>query len=87
MLTIVFNDNSEVEWRIGEVVTFDPDIVSRIEADGDELSGIIRDFHNLPWHCGRVNVWHGDLAKMIAERTWQLSDKNRKEQERRAHQK
>ena len=76
-------DPREVEWKIGEVVEFNPDAAMVLEADGDELSGIIRDFHNLPFHNGRLQVWYGDMAKMVAERTWQLSDKNRKEQARR----
>ena len=74
---------AKLEWRVGDVLEFNPDDVVVLEADGDELSGILRDFHNLPFHNGRKNTWYGDMASMIAERTAQLSDKNRKEQDRR----
>ena len=72
----------DIEWHVGGVVDFAPERVVVLEADGDELGLLIRDFHNLPFHNGRTNVFYGDMAKMIAERIFQFSDKNRKEQAR-----
>lgn len=37
-------------------------------ADGDELTYILRNFHNLLHHNTRaVQAWRGDLAKFIVE--------------------
>jgi prepilin-type processing-associated H-X9-DG protein len=84
MLFIDMLDGSERQWHVGESVDLKPENILDVQADGDELSLLIRDFHGLVYHNGRTNVWYGDTAKMIGERICQLSDKNRKDQARKA---
>jgi hypothetical protein len=68
MLYIITNNNSEIEWRIGErLLCFPIDQVFSVGADGKELEWIEENFNNIPMHkTARVQTWHGDIAKFIA---------------------
>lgn len=55
-------------WHVGEAcpVGYDKiDSVVEVQADGDELSYIIRRFTNLPYPVTRSARWFGDMAKFI----------------------
>ena len=81
MLNIAFRDGDRINWQLNGVIedgAFDPRDVSTVEADGEELDFVIRQFHNLPFHAGNVVVWFGDLAKMVADRIYQVGRKNEK---------
>ena len=78
MITIEDDAGGSMDWHTGDSTEIHPENVLLVQADGDELGLILRDFHNLPYHNGRVNVWFGDLAKCVAERVAQWSDKNKR---------
>jgi hypothetical protein len=58
---------NSISWHVGEPL---PEIdVSRVlvvQADGDELEFIYREFANIPHGRGGVVMWYGDMAKFIA---------------------
>ena len=60
---------TEYIWHVGQRVphfAFIGEEIEVIQADGDELDHIIRNFSNLPFAKNvRVHRWHGDLAKLI----------------------
>ena len=78
MITIVYKSGTEVEWHTGDSKEISLEEVDLVDADGDELGLLLREFHNLVYHNGRVNTWHGDTAMTIVDRLAQLSDKNKK---------
>jgi hypothetical protein len=40
--------------------------IDRVQADGDELDFILRNFANLPYAYDKlVKTWYGDMAKLI----------------------
>ena len=56
-----------ISWHVGEPL---PDLniqgVLVVQADGDELEFIYREFANIPHGRGSVVSWFGDMAKFIA---------------------
>jgi hypothetical protein len=56
------------EWHIGEPGPMkSTDIITSIQADGDELSLIIREFQSIPVRFRKPVVrWFGENAKFIA---------------------
>jgi len=61
------SENFEYVWHVGEPL---PDLnvqgVLVVQADGDELEFIYREFANIPHGRGSVVMWFGDMAKFIA---------------------
>lgn len=75
MLYVIFNDNREVTWHVGykedlaRIKQAAPE-VREIQADGDELERILRNFtigerSTIPRTSALVQSWYGDLAKTI----------------------
>ncbi len=70
MLYIGFegSDEGSLEWHIGEPIAIDLDFenVQFVQADGEELEYIRRNFSNLPMATNKhAPRWFGDLAKLI----------------------
>lgn len=81
MLNITFRDGERFDWQLNGTIeegTFDSRDVTMVQADGGELDYITKQFHNLPYHSGNVVAWFGDLAKMVADRIYQVGRKNEK---------
>lgn len=68
MLYVVLKEGKgEKPWHLGESVPNNsPDMVREIQADGDELAYIKRNFTNIPYHNYRpVITWYGEMAQFI----------------------
>ncbi len=65
------NGREPQELHVGDKARLDmmrlnaPDVVE-VQADGDELEHIRREFRNLPGRSARVVRYYGDHAKFIA---------------------
>jgi hypothetical protein len=61
--------NGDFTWHVGSptpwTVTKTTDCW--VQADGDELVAIVRQFGNIPMHSGRVVTWRGETARFILE--------------------
>ena len=82
MLYILIEKDGEIfnkEWHVGELITgINICQVVEIQADGDELELIKKNFTNLPGSKGPIIRWYGDHAKFIAanlKQRWQTQDK------------
>jgi len=68
-LYIILNSGKEVQWHVGETlrVMNTENLVTEIQADGDELEYLKQNFENLPYsRLARAQNWYGDMAKFIA---------------------
>lgn len=68
MLYIIRQDGQEYTWHVGDLKPSDNTSftdVKEIQADGDELEYIQRNFSNIPMHTGRVVSWKGSVAQFI----------------------
>jgi hypothetical protein len=75
MLYLIFSDDEQITWHVGERNPFNIAIqhprfnihnLLEVQADSDELRMILANFSKLPHTKLAVQCWFGDLAKMIA---------------------
>lgn len=52
-------------WYLNEVLDVEPDTVTSIQVDGNELNVILRHFTNIPMVDSPIVRWYGDDAKFI----------------------
>lgn len=67
MLVVTVNSGYSIERHIGtELPELDNEVVTEIQADGDELEFILDNFRSLPLTYGKLVVrWFGDHARFI----------------------
>lgn len=67
MMFIVSKGYPDKSWHVGDrAPNLSPDVVMEIQADGDELEYIKRNFTNVPFHNSRrVMYWFGEMAQFI----------------------
>lgn len=71
MLRIIYDNHGQEEtlnYHLGDPTNllYYAEVATAVQADGEELQTVIRNFDNLPWRrWASIATWFGDTAKFI----------------------